>query len=143
MFLFWYGWRSYIHVVTPPQKAVEIDVLAWRWNWQFTHANGVTDSDLHVPVEHAGAPRHDEQGRAALVLRAGDAREAGHRPAPLHVRVVQRDEAGHVPADVRRVLRHGHAQMACLGFPVNVIPCVIVLDSRSLTIAKPPGGWPC
>ena len=28
----------------------EIDVLAWRWNWQFTHANGVTDSDLHVPV---------------------------------------------------------------------------------------------
>jgi cytochrome c oxidase subunit 2 len=50
VFLFWYGWRSYINVVTPPQKAVEIDVLAWRWNWQFTHANGVTDSDLHVPV---------------------------------------------------------------------------------------------
>jgi hypothetical protein len=25
-----------------------------------------------------------------------------------------------------------------VGFPVNVIPCVIVLDSRSLTIAKPP-----
>jgi len=51
VFLFWYGWRSYIRVVTPPQKAVEIDVLAWRWNWQFTHANGVTDSDLHVPVD--------------------------------------------------------------------------------------------
>ncbi|HET9622506.1 MAG TPA: cytochrome c oxidase subunit II, partial [Kofleriaceae bacterium] len=50
VFLFWYGWRSYIHVVTPPNKAVEIDVLAWRWNWQFTHANGVTDSDLHIPV---------------------------------------------------------------------------------------------
>lgn len=51
VFLFWYGWRSYIHVVTPPQKAVEIQVLAMRWNWQFTHANGVTDSDLHVPVD--------------------------------------------------------------------------------------------
>jgi cytochrome c oxidase subunit 2 len=51
VFLFWYGWRSYIHVVTPPQKAVEIQVLAWRWNWQFTHANGVTDSDLHIPVD--------------------------------------------------------------------------------------------
>jgi len=50
VFLFWYGWRSYIHVVTPPQKAVEVQVLAWRWNWQFTHSNGVTDSDLHVPV---------------------------------------------------------------------------------------------
>ena len=30
VFLFWYGWRSYIHVVTPPQKAVEINVIAWR-----------------------------------------------------------------------------------------------------------------
>ena len=29
--------QSYINVVTPPQKAVEINVLAWRWNWQFTH----------------------------------------------------------------------------------------------------------
>jgi cytochrome c oxidase subunit 2 len=51
VFLFWYGWHSYINIVTPPQKAVEIDVLAWRWNWQFTHENGVTDSDLHVPAD--------------------------------------------------------------------------------------------
>ena len=50
VFLFYYGWRTYVHVVTPPQKAVEINVLAWRWNWQFTHQNGVEDSDLHVPV---------------------------------------------------------------------------------------------
>jgi cytochrome c oxidase subunit 2 len=50
VFLFYYGWRSYIRVVTPPQKAVEIQVLAKRWAWQFTHENGVTDSDLHVPV---------------------------------------------------------------------------------------------
>jgi len=50
VFLFYYGWRSYIRVVTPPQKAVEVQVLAMRWNWQFTHSNGVTDSDLHVPV---------------------------------------------------------------------------------------------
>ncbi|HLL20839.1 MAG TPA: cytochrome c oxidase subunit II, partial [Kofleriaceae bacterium] len=51
VFLFYYGWRTYVHVVTPPQKAVEINVLAWRWNWQFTHQNGVEDSDLHVPVD--------------------------------------------------------------------------------------------
>src|SRR4030095_6678374 len=49
VFLFWYGWRSYIHVVTPPNKAVEINVIAWRWNWQFTHAHGVTHSHPHVP----------------------------------------------------------------------------------------------
>jgi cytochrome c oxidase subunit 2 len=53
VFLFYYGWRSYVRVVTPPQKAVEINVLAMRWNWQFTHSNGVTDSDLHVPVNTA------------------------------------------------------------------------------------------
>ena len=49
VFLFYYGWRSYIRVVTPPQKAVEIQVLAWRWSWEFTHTNGVKDSDLHIP----------------------------------------------------------------------------------------------
>lgn len=50
VFLFYYGWTTYVHVVTPPTKAVEVNVLAWRWNWQFTHSNGVQDSDLHVPV---------------------------------------------------------------------------------------------
>jgi cytochrome c oxidase subunit II len=50
VFLFYYGWTTYIRVVTPPTKAVEINLLAWRWNWQFTHSNGVQDSDLHVPV---------------------------------------------------------------------------------------------
>ncbi len=50
VFLFYYGWHAYIHIVTPPQKAVEINVLAQRWSWNFTHSNGVQDSDLHVPV---------------------------------------------------------------------------------------------
>ncbi len=50
VFLFYYGWRTYVRVVTPPQKAVEIYVEAWRWSWEFTHQNGLKDSDLHVPV---------------------------------------------------------------------------------------------
>ncbi len=50
VFLFYYGWQTYVRLVTPPTKAVEVNVLAWRWNWQFTHSNGVQDSDLHVPV---------------------------------------------------------------------------------------------
>lgn len=50
VFLFYFGWRAYINVVTPPNKAVEINVLAWRWAWEFKHANGVTDNNLHVPV---------------------------------------------------------------------------------------------
>lgn len=51
VFLFYYGWRAYIHIVTPPQKAVEINVRARQWSWQFTHSNGYSDSDLHVPVD--------------------------------------------------------------------------------------------
>lgn len=50
VFLFVYGWRGYVHIVTPPRQAVEVQVLAYRWGWNFTHANGVQDSDLHVPV---------------------------------------------------------------------------------------------
>ncbi|MEZ4361798.1 MAG: cytochrome c oxidase subunit II [Kofleriaceae bacterium] len=50
VFLFWFGWRAYVHVATPPLKAVEVQVLAYRWGWNFTHSNGVQDADLHVPV---------------------------------------------------------------------------------------------
>jgi cytochrome c oxidase subunit II len=50
VFLFLYGWREYIHMATPPQRAVEIQVVARKWAWQFTHQNGVQDSNLHVPV---------------------------------------------------------------------------------------------
>jgi cytochrome c oxidase subunit II len=71
VFLFWYGWQSYIRVVTPPNAAVEIDVLAWRWNWQFTHQNGVTDSDLHVP---AGVP-------VRLVMTSKDVIHSFYAPA--------------------------------------------------------------
>lgn len=51
VFLFYFGWRAYVKVVTPPVKAVEVNVLAYRWSWQFTHGNGVSDKDLHVPVD--------------------------------------------------------------------------------------------
>jgi cytochrome c oxidase subunit 2 len=50
VFLFYFGWRAYIRVVTPPNKAVEINVTAVRWAWEFKHANGVTDNNLHVPM---------------------------------------------------------------------------------------------
>jgi len=51
VFLFLFGWRDYVNVVTPPQKAVEINVLAQKWNWTFTHQNGVSDNVLYVPVD--------------------------------------------------------------------------------------------
>ncbi len=50
VFLFYYGWRTYVKVVTPPNQAIEINVVASKWNWEFTHQNGAKDSNLHVPV---------------------------------------------------------------------------------------------
>jgi cytochrome c oxidase subunit II len=50
VFLFYYGWRTYIKVVTPPTHAIEISVTASKWNWRFVHQNGAEDNDLHVPV---------------------------------------------------------------------------------------------
>ncbi len=49
VFLFYFGWHSYIRVVTPPTKAIEIQVQAKRWAWNFVHQNGASDSDLHLP----------------------------------------------------------------------------------------------
>jgi cytochrome c oxidase subunit 2 len=49
-FLFFFGWRGYIELVSTPAKAVEIRVDARAWSWQFSHANGYSDNNLHVPV---------------------------------------------------------------------------------------------
>ncbi len=70
VFLFYFGWRTYVKVVTPPTQAVEVNVLASRWTWQFTHANGVKDKDLHVPV---GAP-------VRLVMTSKDVLHAFYAP---------------------------------------------------------------
>jgi cytochrome c oxidase subunit 2 len=50
VFLFVFGWRDYVHMMTPPQKAIEIQVTAQKWQWTFTHSNGVSDDVLFVPV---------------------------------------------------------------------------------------------
>ncbi|HEY5937511.1 MAG TPA: cytochrome c oxidase subunit II [Kofleriaceae bacterium] len=71
VFLFYYGWRTYINVVTPPTKAIEINVTAARWSWNFVHQNGASDSDLHVP---AGVP-------VRLVMTSTDVLHAFYAPA--------------------------------------------------------------
>ncbi len=114
VFLFWYGWRSYIRVVTPPNKAVDIDVLAWRWTWQFTHENGVTDSDLHVPANV----------RVRLVMTSKDVLHSFYAPA-MRVKqdVVPRrftyawfdaTKPGTYRLTCAEYCGTSHAQMACL-----------------------------
>ena len=119
VFLFWYGWQSYIRVVTPPNQAVEIDVLAMRWNWQFTHQNGVTDSDLHVP---AGVP-------VRLVMTSKDVIHSFYAPA-MRVKqdVLPRrftyawfepTKPGTYRLTCAEYCGTSHAQMACLATDVT------------------------
>ena len=114
VFLFWYGWHSYIRVVTPPNKAVEIDVLAQRWNWTFTHENGVTDSDLHIP---AGVP-------VRLVMTSKDVLHSFYAPAMRVKQDVvprrytyawfQATKPGTYRLTCAEYCGTSHAQMACL-----------------------------
>lgn len=53
VFLFVGGWRGFIDMATPPKHALEVQVKALKWKWQFTHYNGVTDNALHVPVDRS------------------------------------------------------------------------------------------
>lgn len=48
--LFLGGWRGYVNMTTPPKHALEIQVIARKWSWEFIHPNGVKDSVLHVPA---------------------------------------------------------------------------------------------
>jgi cytochrome c oxidase subunit 2 len=50
VFMFIFGWRSFLDLTTPPKNALEIQVKAAKWSWLFTHYNGVEDNALHVPV---------------------------------------------------------------------------------------------
>lgn len=51
VFIFLFGWRGFLDLTTPPKNALEIQVKAWKWNWEFTHYNGVKDNVLHVPKD--------------------------------------------------------------------------------------------
>jgi cytochrome c oxidase subunit 2 len=49
--IFYYGFKSYMDISTPPANAYEIQVTAQQWAWMFTYPNGYVDGELHVPVD--------------------------------------------------------------------------------------------
>ncbi len=48
--IFFYGFRDYLDITTPPRNSYQVQVEAQQWSWSFTYPNGYTDSVLHVPV---------------------------------------------------------------------------------------------
>lgn len=49
--IFFFGFKSYLNMSTPPANAYEIQVSGQKWNWSFTYPNGYVDQNLHVPVD--------------------------------------------------------------------------------------------
>lgn len=51
LIVFSWGWRGYMTLVTVPDDAYEVRVVAKSWFWEFHYANGtVSVNELHVPA---------------------------------------------------------------------------------------------
>ncbi|MBI1374151.1 MAG: c-type cytochrome [Phycisphaera sp.] len=52
--IFWYGFSGFVELRTPPANCYTINVEAYQFGWQFTHPNGLVETNvLQVP---AGEP---------------------------------------------------------------------------------------
>lgn len=60
--MFILGWKGFMHMMTAPRHAMEVQVIGQKWNWTFIYPNGWADEVLHVP---AGEP-------VRLVMRSED-----------------------------------------------------------------------
>jgi cytochrome c oxidase subunit II len=47
--IFYYGFRGYVDLATPPDYAYEVYVTAYKWGWSFTYPNGAESDQLVVP----------------------------------------------------------------------------------------------
>jgi cytochrome c oxidase subunit II len=50
VWLFFVGLEGFSLMRNPPEGAYEIDVTARQWAWEFTYQDGVTSSELYVPI---------------------------------------------------------------------------------------------
>ncbi len=51
MVVFFWGFRTYMDAAVPPGDAMEVQVTAKKWVWQFEYPNGVRSlNELHVPL---------------------------------------------------------------------------------------------
>lgn len=48
--MFWWGFREYLNMRTAPADALDIQVRAYQWAWEFSYPNGAQSDTLHVPL---------------------------------------------------------------------------------------------
>ncbi|MGH1363367.1 MAG: cytochrome c oxidase subunit II [Calditrichia bacterium] len=51
MTMFWAGYSGYNHMESIPDDAMEVEVTARMWGWNFTYPNGATSDTMYVPVD--------------------------------------------------------------------------------------------
>ncbi len=72
--IFIWGFRGFLHQVTPPANAYDIMVTGYKWGWDFTYPNGLnarSESDADGKALKAGL--HVPAGRAVrLTLQSND-----------------------------------------------------------------------
>ncbi len=73
VFMFWFGFRGFIDLRTPPQNSYQIDLTAQKWAFNFRYPTGAASADqnLYIPV---GRP-------VKLVMRSEDVLHAAFIPA--------------------------------------------------------------
>jgi cytochrome c oxidase subunit II len=49
--MFYWGFRGFLDMATPPDYAYEIQVTGIKWGWTFQYPNGASSPDLHVPID--------------------------------------------------------------------------------------------
>jgi len=49
--MWWKGLESYMYADVMPSNAIEIQVKARQWNWEFVYPNGLTTDELHIPKD--------------------------------------------------------------------------------------------
>lgn len=48
--VFVWGFKLFLELGIAPPNSYEVNVTARKWSWSFSYPNGVTSTDLHVPV---------------------------------------------------------------------------------------------
>ncbi len=49
--IFVWGFRGFLDITTPPANSYEVLVTSYKWGWSFTHPNGGSSDELHIPAD--------------------------------------------------------------------------------------------
>ena len=71
LYIFWAGAEGYFEMRYTPEGAEEIQVRAFRWNWEFTYPDGDVSSELHLVMDRP----------TKLVMRSDDVLHSMYIPA--------------------------------------------------------------